>query len=105
MKDIVYIFEKRNILSEDGRSYTTYGILCTQEGRSVERIEDISTDRVWVERAASVFNTLQLRPVRFRTAIRTLLSLGDDILEDIGLSDASIRQGCGHTECHLSREF
>lgn len=88
MAGFVYIFEKRDILSEDGKNYTTYGISCIQEGRAIERIEDISTNPIWVERTASMFNAFQLHPIRFRTAIRTLVSLGDDILEDIGLCDA-----------------
>ncbi len=65
---VKYTITTKVIIVED-IAYTTYGINCTKDGKSIERIDDISTYREDVEKTVKVFNDNQLAPEQFKDAV------------------------------------
>lgn len=63
-----YTIIAKKIIVED-TAYTTYGIDCVENGKSIERIDDISTRKEDVERTADLFNKNHLDPKQFKEAV------------------------------------
>ena len=53
----------------EGSVLQTYGISCSKEGKAIETIEDISTERSDVEQMVERFNSTNLPPEFFRYVV------------------------------------
>ena len=81
----MYIVEKHEIISEEGRRLIVFGISCIQGNQIVGKIDDVSTNRTLVAKMAYVFNACKLHPQHFKPAVNVLVSLDYESLESMGM--------------------
>ncbi len=62
----------QNLMNEEGKSYTTYGIKLTC-GKNIRTFNDISTDKASIEKLIHKFNTYNLSQLHIEDAIENFL--------------------------------
>ena len=65
---IKYNVTSTTIVVEEEK-YTSYGISCTDDGKEIARIEDISVEKEVVEETVNRFNDNKLDPEHFEDAV------------------------------------
>lgn len=88
MERPVYVVNSCFSVTEDGREYTSYGIACVLNNEVLKKIDDISSNCEFVSNVAHCFTMCGLNIQRFQTALEILISLGSDMLEELGMYDA-----------------
>lgn len=65
---VKYSITTKIIIVEE-TAYMTYGINCSENGKSIARIDDISTKREEIEKTVKAFNDNRLAPEQFKDAV------------------------------------
>ena len=85
MESPMYILSSSTFKAEEGIEYTAYGITCTVNGEVLSKVDNISTNRILVTNFVRFLTLYGLKVHRFKSALAILISLGSDMLEELGL--------------------